>query len=720
MRQTLLVGSLILVGLAAFGGATLFPYSEMNLPLGPATLITAGGFVLFALAVVSWAARGRVNLPFWVAPSARLSFRSFSRSFLRSLRSLLRWLNSLLRYSRSLLRPHRNPRSSRSPFPSLERLIPSHRTLPILLAVVALLTSFFSLCREDSLLTLGFLAGLLALYLTVTITARPRDIPYLLGGLCLIAAAVSLYGLYQYLSGLPTPPYWLAPALRGLIRTRVYSTLANPNFLAAWLILAQAAALSLALRRRPLWTWLAGISTATLSAVALLLTYSRGGYIGFAAFLAVILVLLPRRKTALRVLSPYLLLVLAGVLFLPAVTTRLGSALPLHPLPGDTFSSRLFTWTTTLRIIAAHPLLGTGWGTFNAVYSSHRPPGVLRTFALLGVPGSADNDYLQLLAEIGIPGALLLFGGAGRALWETVHRLRSVSLDESWRIPLVAGFVGLALQAFFEVTWYIIAVEVLAAFLLGLLGVAQTKTVYLQVETGGTDLLAESEQRRLLTPSESSKTIAFRARLGLVALGLLLLFLAGLSTRPWQAQGLYENAMNAAAAGAYPAAVATLQQAASIDPWNPRYQDALGDTTALVSPAQAAIFFRRAATLSPADPNPHATLAAFYRAEGQAGAATAQYQAAISLDAYDPYTLTAYAELIAPAHPRTALTDAAYAARLYPLLRQTLASHDKATAYAATEAKKNQALLTGLEKKLATAAPLATRPVFPGEKAPSK
>src|SRR5205807_3245483 len=76
--------------------------------------------------------------------------------------------------------------------------------------------------------------------------------------------------------------------------------------------------------------------------------------------------------------------------------------------PADTAASRMFIWRTALSMWRAHPVLGTGIGVFNAAYSAYRPPGVRATYAVLRVPGSAHNDYIQVLAETGVAGAVLV------------------------------------------------------------------------------------------------------------------------------------------------------------------------------------------------------------------------------------------------------------------------------------------------------------------------
>ncbi|MBI4459252.1 MAG: O-antigen ligase family protein, partial [Acidobacteria bacterium] len=61
-------------------------------------------------------------------------------------------------------------------------------------------------------------------------------------------------------------------------------------------------------------------------------------------------------------------------------------------------------WTDTAALIRERPLWGTGLGTFGIVYPQ------VQTTALNFVVDHAHNDYLEIATELGIPGAILLFG----------------------------------------------------------------------------------------------------------------------------------------------------------------------------------------------------------------------------------------------------------------------------------------------------------------------
>ncbi len=69
------------------------------------------------------------------------------------------------------------------------------------------------------------------------------------------------------------------------------------------------------------------------------------------------------------------------------------------------YSSRGFIWKDTLKMIAAHPLTGVGLGAYATIYSQYSG----HDSTALSVEQS-HNDYLQILADAGVVGAIL-------ALW---------------------------------------------------------------------------------------------------------------------------------------------------------------------------------------------------------------------------------------------------------------------------------------------------------------
>ncbi|MBI1893925.1 MAG: O-antigen ligase family protein, partial [Candidatus Rokubacteria bacterium] len=137
---------------------------------------------------------------------------------------------------------------------------------------------------------------------------------------------------------------------------------------------------------------------------ALVLTMSRGGLFGALVGLLVVFALGLHGRV-----GNWTLLALAGVLavvilyaswfgFEPVVERF--SALTKEPF-GDL---RWAVWEGTLRVAGEAPLLGIGLGAFQDAFTLYRP----QVVPLGKVVDYAHNDYLQLLAEVGVVGFLVM------------------------------------------------------------------------------------------------------------------------------------------------------------------------------------------------------------------------------------------------------------------------------------------------------------------------
>ncbi|NDJ55319.1 MAG: O-antigen ligase family protein [Chloroflexi bacterium] len=186
---------------------------------------------------------------------------------------------------------------------------------------------------------------------------------------------------------------------------------------------------------------------AGLLLAALLMSWSRGAWIGFAAAATTLLFAWPRRWP----LGALLVLVAVGLgLFsyqfglLPAAIadrlTGFTEFIQIIDVRGVDINDanyavieRFAHWQAATEMARSHPLIGVGIGNFNAVYPA---------YGLLNWPqplGHAHNFYLNLLAEIGILG---LF--AYLALWAVIVALTwGVSRrSDLWTRMLAVGLLG--------------------------------------------------------------------------------------------------------------------------------------------------------------------------------------------------------------------------------------------------------------------------------------
>ncbi|MGD0920764.1 MAG: O-antigen ligase family protein [Terriglobia bacterium] len=148
---------------------------------------------------------------------------------------------------------------------------------------------------------------------------------------------------------------------------------------------------------------------------SLLLSGSRGGLISLLVEGLILAVVLLRGSPVSRrqslVVASTLGIVFAGVLFFwlapQSVTRRLGSVVDLFYSPEISLGDRFRVSEDSLRIFRDHPWLGTGLGSFEAVFPEYQSfPSDLRY-------DHAHDDYAEALTETGLVGGALIV----LALW---------------------------------------------------------------------------------------------------------------------------------------------------------------------------------------------------------------------------------------------------------------------------------------------------------------
>ncbi|MBI2886688.1 MAG: O-antigen ligase family protein [Chloroflexi bacterium] len=241
-------------------------------------------------------------------------------------------------------------------------------------------------------------------YLLLVQTLRgKRDVARYLAGLVVLAAAISLFGLFHYFA------IGEVEATGGV--RRILAVYHSPNALALFLGRAIPVALALALvplltGRRRRSAFLYGAAAAPMLS-AFSLTFSRGAYLGLLAALLFLLAAV-RRRLGLAVLVAGALTLLLAAPFLP--WERL-----LAPTP---IAQRLYVWQAALALALDHPLTGVGLDNFLSYY----PRYLLPQAALepdISHPHNLLLDFwlsLGILGLVALTGLLYHFGNAARRL----------------------------------------------------------------------------------------------------------------------------------------------------------------------------------------------------------------------------------------------------------------------------------------------------------------
>jgi O-antigen ligase len=294
-------------------------------------------------------------------------------------------------------------------------------------------------------------------------------------------ALVALQGMYQFLFQVGPEEFVLFGRFM-----RAYGTFEQPNPYAGYLGLTLPVAVGLiAATAVPVgeripgrWIVWAG-GSGVLMLAALIMSWSRGAWLGLAAAVAATFLAVVARSGRAAVLAVVFVvlivyLLLAGGLALvpPSIIQRFSDFLPYVGV-GDVrgveitdanfaILERMAHWQSALDMWRDRPWLGVGIGNYESVYARYRLP--LWPYAL----GHAHNYYLNIAAEAGLLGLLaylVLWGAALVGAWRAAWR------SSGWYWGVALGVLGvlvhLSVHSFFD-NLYVHGMYLLVAILLGI------------------------------------------------------------------------------------------------------------------------------------------------------------------------------------------------------------------------------------------------------------
>ncbi|HET9943778.1 MAG TPA: O-antigen ligase family protein [Terriglobia bacterium] len=244
-------------------------------------------------------------------------------------------------------------------------------------------------------------------------------------------------------------------------------TFVNPNYLASFVLPGLAICAATVLLAKSVRLRVAAGIAGLFLYYGIGQTFSRGATLAGLAMLGLAGVRAARRRGI-----PMLRIALAGTLLL-ALTIAVNPALVRKFLDRgqhDPYSyQRIGIWKGSLSMIAEQPFTGVGLGHFSYVAKLFIPYvdntiGHYRRYSNI-----AHSEYLQYAAEIGVPGALLLFGLGGYLLlmaWRRSNQVPPENLiaqesallaatglcvhalvDNNWTVPVMAAGLAVISQA---------------------------------------------------------------------------------------------------------------------------------------------------------------------------------------------------------------------------------------------------------------------------------
>jgi O-antigen ligase len=288
----------------------------------------------------------------------------------------------------------------------------------------------------------GSLAFILEVYsktlaifcLLVQVVVTPRRLRTVAWGLALMAMPLAAFGIREYLAG-----RFISSGAVRRIQSYDAPLTQNPNDLALMLNLILPLTLALILIQRAPLPRLALIVGALLSVVAIILTFSRAGFITLAvtgAFYLARTLRRPGRGWALAVL----VLALLGTPFLPqGYLDRLSTITNIHSDPTGSAQERWGDTQAALEFVSENPVVGAGIG--------------MNALALNELRGALwkkiHNAYLEYAVDLGLPGlALFLIILVGCIRATVLVMRRTAARPEGRDLFLLAEGIQAGLAAF--------------------------------------------------------------------------------------------------------------------------------------------------------------------------------------------------------------------------------------------------------------------------------
>ncbi len=376
------------------------------------------------------------------------------------------------------------------------------------------------------------------------------------------------------------------------VQNRVFSTLGQPNWLAAYLVGLFPLTLAFTLPKTRLsWRFILTLSLSALFLITLLFTRSRSGLLGFviadAIFWAIVIYKANERKIYTKAALVFHALAFLLVFFIGTsipsldrfvsfqgwrqLLLRTPATVPQEATPsaarsplletGGTESGviRKYVWEGAVNAWKSSPksmAIGTGVETFAFAFYQFRPQGHNLTSEWDYLYNKAHNEYLNYLTTTGLLGlgsyvaiiGAFIFWFVGKQKKKDLNTL-SAALFAGWASVLVTNFFGFSVVA--------------------------TQLIFFLFPAFVFTLHEESQgelTRKLSLPSKSMLVVLF--------VGLYLLFVL---VRFWQADAAFAQGSRHIGSGNAGAALPLLVRATSLNAHEPLFHDELGALYATIA-----------------------------------------------------------------------------------------------------------------------------------------
>jgi O-antigen ligase len=261
----------------------------------------------------------------------------------------------------------------------------------------------------------------------------------------LVGIAESLYGMFEFFSGHRYILYldWEASAVTG--------TFINRNYFAGYLLMVIPLSIGYffsreAFQRCQFMGWRHRLSSLDgktfligfgiiLMVLGLLFSASRMGILSLLLSFSLIGILFRESQRGQKFSKTTVLIF--GLAILWATWIGLDAVISRFFTSSESFKDRWMIWVNTFQIFKDFPVLGSGLGTFIHTFPMYR------SFHIIGFHTHTENDFLQLLSEVGLIGIGLLLLVFVFLFFRAVLTIRSFHSGDPKKYIVIGGMVGI-------------------------------------------------------------------------------------------------------------------------------------------------------------------------------------------------------------------------------------------------------------------------------------
>lgn len=339
----------------------------------------------------------------------------------------------------------------------------------MLMIVIYLVAGIFSFTMKKSLEIWAIYAVFMGFYFVIVNTLKTKkqffDFLTILG---ISAFLVCAYGIMQYVFGWDINQAWMDEEMFTDIKMRIYSTLENPNVLGEYILLMLPVTIGLMWTKKNVLAKIFYLGISGVLFLALILTFSRGCWIGLMLSAAIFVTLVAGKLWGL-------LLIAIPVIPFILPESIVNRFLSIGDMKDSSTSYRVYIWLGTFLLLKDFWISGIGMGAeaFTRVYPFYSYNGV--------VAPHAHNMFLQLMVETGIVG-IVVFAIVLLVFFKELSKIHNLAGRKSevstMTVSIGAAVAGFLLQGVFDNCFYNFRVFMIFWLMLG----AGVSALYAQKE----------------------------------------------------------------------------------------------------------------------------------------------------------------------------------------------------------------------------------------------